>query len=130
MSATVRAEFLNDLCPQVRPLIADLMNCDCGCEILEFFRRRPLTSLQASDIAYHVRQSQAQVAETLNLLVGAKVIEPQKVLDFTFYGLTHDLEIQRALEQFWVWRDHWHTHLSRIYEGLQFSTVDSSSASR
>jgi len=128
MDESVRQEFLDELCPQIRPLVARLMDCSCGCEILEFFRRRPLTSLEASDIAYHLRQPQSQIIEALSWLVCTGVIECQKIRDFTFYGLTHDIEIQRALEQFWVWRDHWHARLEGIRNRLQLSTPNHSSA--
>lgn len=128
MDEVTRQQFLDELCPQIRPLIARLMDCACGCEILELFRRRPLTSLQASDIAYHLRLPQPQVIEGLSLLVDAGVIECRGILDFTFYGLTHDSEIQRALEQFWVWRDHWRTRLERVRSGLQLNAPYPSSA--
>ncbi len=125
MEEATRQGFLDELCPQIRPLIARLMDCDCGCNILEFFRRRPLTSLQASDIAYHVRRPRTQVIEALNLLAEIGVIECQQIPDFAFYRLTRDSEIQSALEQFWIWQDYWHTHLSRVRESLQLGAVDS-----
>lgn len=121
MSEIWREEFLSDLCPHVQPLIARFMDSDCGCNILDFFRQCPLTLLQASDIAYHVRQPPAQVIEALNLLTSARAIECCKVLDFTFYGLTRDSDIQRALEQFWAWRDYWHVRLERVRSGLQLN---------
>ncbi|MBI5029271.1 MAG: winged helix-turn-helix transcriptional regulator [Chloroflexi bacterium] len=128
MSEIWREEFLHDLCPRVQPLIARLLDSHCGCAILEFFHHRPLTWLEASDIAYHLRQSLPQVIDALNLLVRARVIEFRKILDFTFYGLTRDLEIRRALEQFWVWRDYWHARLEHIRERLQLNAPNSLSA--
>lgn len=36
-------EFLNNLCPRIRLVVANLMECDYGCALLDFFRQRPLT---------------------------------------------------------------------------------------
>ena len=128
LSELSQDEFLDDLCLQVQPLIARLMKSDCGCNILEFFHQRPLTWLEASDIAYHLRQSLSQVIDALNMLVRVGVIECRKILNLTFYGLTSDLEIQRALEQFWAWRDYWRERLDRVRHRLQLNMPPPSSA--
>ncbi len=128
MDQTMRQQFLDELCPRLRPLIAGVMDCECGCEALDFFRRRPLTWLEASDIAYHLRQPNDQIAAALNRLSALGLLERFTVLgSWTFYGLTRSAEILNALEQFWAWRDDWHTRMDRLKHELQLPATGRSS---
>lgn len=118
-SLSAREEFLNDLCPRIRPVVAHLMECDCGCAVLDFFRQRPLTWLQASDVAYHLRQPHQVIAETLNQIAEAGLVERRNILNSTFYGLTKNENLLNALEQFWVWRDDWRSRVESVRVALQ-----------
>ncbi|MCL4394267.1 MAG: hypothetical protein M1482_05595 [Chloroflexi bacterium] len=112
MNDSTRQEFLNELCPRLRPLIARVLDCECACEVLDFFRQRSLTWLQASDIAYHLRRSESQAIDALDQLTDARLIERKAVLNsWTFYRLAHETELSQALEQFWLLRD---DHLARL----------------
>ena len=128
MDQTMRQQFLDELCPRLRPLIACVMNCECGCEALDFFRHRPLTWLEASDIAYHLRQPYDQVVAALNQLTALGILERFTVLgSWTFYGLTQSAEILNALEQFWAWRDDWHMRMEQVKHELQLPAAGKSS---
>ena len=120
MDDVTREEFLSDLCPRVRPLIVQLMDCECGCEALDFFRTRPRTWLETADIAYHLSQSGQDVAVALGALTQIGVVERQEILYTAFFSLTRDAEILDALDQYWVWRDTWNTRWHRVRETLKF----------
>ena len=128
MDLQLRQEFLNDLCPRLQPLAACVMDCECGSEVVEFFRRRSRTWLEASDIIYHLRQPNDQVTAALNQLTALGILERFTVLNsWTFYGLTQSAEILNALEQFWAWRDDWHTRMERVKHELQLPATGKSS---
>ncbi|MDL1894710.1 hypothetical protein FBQ82_00410 [Anaerolineae bacterium CFX7] len=114
-----RDEFLNDLCPRVRPLIAQIIECECGCELLDVFQTRPRTMLELADVTYHVKLSQTDVVPTLELFQALAVIERREILDTTFYRLTQDAEIIAALEQFWTWRQVWHANIQEVRSALK-----------
>ena len=112
-------EFLNELCPRARPLIAQIVERESECEVLDFFRRRPRTWLEVDDIAYHLRRPHAQVNEMLCWLANAEIVQCRTISSLTFYGLTCDLECLGALEQFWAWREDWHSHLEWVKHNLR-----------
>lgn len=112
-------EFLKDLCPRVRPLIAQIMACECGCELLDLFQTRPHTMLELADVIYHVNLPRETVVSTLELLQALRVIERREILDTTFYRLTHDTEILAALEQYWTWRQVWQGRWQEVRDALK-----------
>ncbi|MBI4790365.1 MAG: hypothetical protein HY782_25310 [Chloroflexi bacterium] len=132
MRDQTQQDFLNALCPKLRPLIARVLECDCGCQVLDFFRQRPRAWLQMSDIAYHLRQTPQQTIVILNVLVEQGIVEHFTVLNrWTFYGLSQRHEILRALDQFWTWRDHWHARMEQVKDALQLPAArESVSVSR
>ncbi|MBI4674535.1 MAG: hypothetical protein HY741_23055 [Chloroflexi bacterium] len=104
-------DFLDDLCPRVRPLVAHILSCGCGCAALDLFQNRPRTWNETADIAYHLQQPTEEVIQDLNLLADLGVIDRRDSLGMTFYRLTEDKEILQALDQYWtsreVWRARW-----------------------
>lgn len=112
-------EFLNELCPLLRPVARRVMECPCGCEALDFFRFRTRVWLEAADIAHHVRQPVDQVIVALNLLGELGILERRDILGVAFYGMARNEQILNALEQFWAWRDDWHMRLERVRGTLQ-----------
>ncbi len=128
MDQTMRQKFLDELCPRLRPLIACVMDCACGSQVIEFYRRRSRTWLEASDIAYHLRKPNDQVAAALYRLTALGILERFTVLgSWTFYGLTQKPEILNALEQFWTWRDDWRMRVEQVKNELQLPTTGESS---
>lgn len=128
MDQTMRQQFIDELCPRLRPLIGCVMDCECGSEVVEFFRRRSRTWLEASDIAYHLRQPYDQVVAALNQLTALGILERLTVLgSWTFYGLTQSAKILNALEQFWAWRDDWRTRMEQLKHELQLPATGKSS---
>jgi predicted transcriptional regulator len=115
--------FLNELCPQVRPLITQIMEREEERDLLALFRRRPLTWLQVDDIAYYLQCSQAQVNEILNRLVDAGIVQDRFISGLTFFSVTNDSEISNALEAFWSWSDNWNAHLEQIKHHLRHDTT-------
>jgi hypothetical protein len=118
MDAQTLTEFLNELCPRLRPLITRVMDCPCGCETLDLLRLRARTWLTASDIAYHVNASIEHVQVALELFVSAEIVERHDVMQWTFYALARDEGIQTALEQYWLQRDDWRDRVTRMQETL------------
>lgn len=114
-----RDEFLNDLCPRVRPIIAQIMECECGCELLELFRTRPRTLLELADVIYHAKLSSEDVSRALEQLHTLAIIERREVLDTKFYCLTQEAEIIAALEQYWTWRQVWQARLQEVRGALK-----------
>lgn len=123
MDTQTLTEFLNELCPRLRPLIARVMDCPCGCETLDLLRLRQRAWLTASDIAYHVNAPIEQVQAALELFVSASVVERHDVMQWTFYSITRDERMQRALEQFWLQRDDWRDRMMRVQETLRFRAI-------
>lgn len=120
MDNATREEFLSDLCPRVRPLIVQLMDCACGCEALDFFRTRSHTRLEVADIAYHMSQTEMEVAVALRALTQIGVVERQEIFDTAFYSLTRNAEVLEALDQYWLWRDEWNARWRRVKGTLKF----------
>ena len=125
MQDKTQQDLMSELCPNLRPLIARVLECECGAQTLDFFRRRPRAWLQMSDIAYHLRQTPKQTMAILNLLAEEGILERFTVLNTgTFYGLSQRHEILRALDQFWDWRDYWHAHLEQVKDALQLNELE------
>ncbi len=122
MEEKTREEFLNDLCPRIRTVVADLMEYDCGCAVLDFFRQRPLTWLEASDVAYHLRQPHPQVVAALDQIAKTRFVERRSISNATFYSLTRNEKLLNVLEQFWIWRDDWQHRVESVREILQLQT--------
>ncbi len=124
MQDLTQQEFLNELCPRLRPLIARILECDCACQTLDFFRRRPLAWLESSDISYHLQRPQAETIKILEQLTEVGLLDRFTVLNSqTFYGLASRSEILKALDQFWVWRDHWNAQLEQVKDTLQLHAI-------
>lgn len=107
MQALTCEEFLNDLCPNVRPIIAAVMECKCGCEALNVLYNRPRTWTETADIAYHLRQPVEVVAATLEQLNYFMVLSRRDIFGMEFYRLTENKDILHALDQYWTWREVW-----------------------
>ena len=118
MKNDTRQLFLADLCPQLRSLMGCLMDCECSCEVVDFFRNRALSRVQAQDIAGQVQRPLEQTVYALNRLVELGVMERHETLDWTFYSLTADAQILAALEQFWLVRDAWRLELKQVAVAL------------
>ena len=118
MDNATRLEFLADLCPELRALTTRLMDCDGGCELVDFFRHRTFTWVQADDIAGQLHCPADQVVPALNRLVELGVLKRRVVLDWTFYSLTADTQILSALEQFWLVRDAWQMNVRQVQAAL------------
>lgn len=113
-------ELLDELCPQLRPLIGGVMKCQHACQALDFFRGRPHAWLQVSDIAYHLDLPAATTEHVLNRLRELGILERITVLDqFMFYGLSHQEETLRFLDQYWSWRDVWRSQLEQVKSVLR-----------
>ena len=118
-------EFLNELCPHLRPMIAHVAGCECGIQALDFFRRRPHAWLQMGDIAYHLNLSRKQTAALLRVLIEERILERICVLDtWTFYGLSQRPESLAALDQFWAWRDDWHARIQHVRAALELPAIE------
>ncbi len=119
VNQTTRQEFLNDLCPRIRPLIACTMDCPCGCETLDLLRVRSNTWLTASDIAYHVSAPIEHVQAALDLFVRTGFVERLEAVGWTFYAIARDGKTPIALEQFWLQRDDWRDRVTRVQATLR-----------
>jgi len=119
MDAQTLTDFLNELCPRLRPMIARVMDCSYGCETLDLLRLRQRTWLTASDIAFHVNAPIAIVQEALALFVSTGIVERHDVMQWSFYAITHDQRMRIALEQFWLQRDGWRDRVAQVQETLR-----------
>lgn len=119
MSDKTQDEFLNDLCPRIRSTIVHIMNCDCGCEALDLFQKRPRTWNETADIAYLLKRSAQEIVPTLNHLLAFKVIQQREISGTPFYRLTENTEILEGLDQYWTWRDVWRSRWQEIQSSLR-----------
>lgn len=118
MDSLSRQEFLDELCPQLRPLVERLMDCDCGCEVIDFFRYRTLTWIEASEIAGQLQLPTERAGQSLAQLAAIGIVDRFEVLDRAFFGLTRDPQALRTLEQFWLLRDGWRSQLEQARSAL------------
>ncbi len=127
MDAKTCQEFLDELCPRLRPIARRIMSCTCGCEVLDFFRYRTRVWLEAADIAYHLRQSTNQVVAALNLLTAIGLLERREIFGVAFYAMTQEQEVLNALDQFWAVRDDWYARLEQVRGTLRLGSVHAES---
>lgn len=120
MNATTLEEFLDDLCPHVRPVIASIMECEGGCRALDLLYSRPRTWLETADLAYHLQQPLEQVIPTLEQLVYFRVLSRRAIFGMAFYRLTEDEEILQALDQYWTWREVWRARWQETQVALKW----------
>lgn len=114
--------FLNELCPRVRPLIAQAVKNEFDCEVLDFFQRRANTSFEVYDIGYHLRRLPEQLDQPLRSLVVSGLLRCRVIFGLTFYSLTDDPEMLQALEKFWDWREAWRAYLDQLKLNFHFTT--------
>lgn len=120
MNAVTREEFLQDLCPSMRPIIASVMECDCGCEALDLLYKRPRAWLETADIAYHLGQPVDKTAATLERLHYFLVLNRREIFGIAFYHMTDNQEILKALDQYWTWREVWRSRWQETQSALKF----------
>lgn len=119
MRDETQQDFVDELCPRLRPIISSILKSDGACQALDFFRRRPRTWLQASDLSYYIRQPLKRTQLMLELLTQAGILEQFTVLNqLVFYGLSQHSESVRALDQYWACRDDWHARLEQVEDAL------------
>lgn len=119
MNALTREEFLEDLCPGVRPIIAAVMECECGCEALDLLYNRPRTWLETTDIAYHLGQPVDKTIATLERLHYFLVLNRRDIFGIAFFHLTENQEILQALDQYWTWREVWRSRWQQTQDTLK-----------
>lgn len=119
MNALTREEFLEDLCPSVRPIIASIMECEGGCEALDLLYKRPRTWLETADIAYHLGHPVDQTAATLERLYYFMVLKRRNIFGIAFYHLTENQQILEALDQYWTWREVWRSRWQQTQDALK-----------
>lgn len=119
MHDKTRDEFLNDLCPHIRPIIIQIMTCDCGCEALDLFQKRPRTWNESADIAYLLKRSVQEVIPTLHHLLDLNVIQYREIFGTPYYRLTEDTEVLEALDQYWTWRGVWRSGWQQMQSSLK-----------
>ncbi len=127
MDEKTRQDFLDELCPRLRPIVRRVMDCACGCEALDFFRYRTRVWLETADIAHYLRQPVDQVVAALNLLTAIGILERRDIFGIAFYTMTQDEEILNALDQFWAVRDDWYAHLEQVKGTLRLGSVHAES---
>ncbi len=123
MDEKTRQEFLDELCPRVRPLAARVMDCACGCEALDLFRYRTRVWLETADIAHYLKQPIDHVVAALDDLTEIGILERRDIFGMAFYGMTQNEAVLNALEQFWAWRDEWQARLERVKGMLQLDSM-------
>lgn len=119
MKGLTRQEFLEDLCPRVRPIIASIMECECGCEMLDLLSSRPHTWMETADIAYHMRLPAEQIVATLERLQNYMVVNRRDIFGMVFYHLTENEEILEALDQYLTWRGVWRARWQQTQNALR-----------
>lgn len=119
MYENARNEFLEGLCPQVRPLIAAVMECECGCEALDLLYSRQRTWMETADIAYHMRQPVEQIVTVLERLHYFLVLDRRDIFGMVFYHLTKNQEILQALDQYWTCRELWRSRWQETQDALK-----------
>ncbi len=99
-SNDLAARLMGDMAPQLLEFLKTRVNSFIKWDLVRFFHENPNTTDTAENIARYAGRDVAIIEVELDELVGAGVLERQRIGDLQVYSLVSDLEMRSLVEQF------------------------------
>jgi hypothetical protein len=92
--------LMGDMAPQLLEFLKTKVNSFIKWDLVRFFHENPNTTDTAENIARYAGRDVAIIEVELDELVGAGVLERQRIGDLQVYSLVADVEMRSLVEQF------------------------------
>ena len=99
-SNDLAARLMGDMAPQLLEFLKTRVNSFIKWDLVRFFHENPNTTDTAENIARYAGRDVAIIEVELDELVGAGVLERQRIGDLQVYSLVSDVEMRSLVEQF------------------------------
>jgi hypothetical protein len=99
-SNDLAARLMGDMAPQLLEFLKTKVNSFIKWDLVRFFHENPNTTDTAENIARYAGRDVAIIEVELDELVGAGVLERQRIGDLQVYSLVSDVEMRSLVEQF------------------------------
>jgi len=99
-SNDLAARLMGDMAPQLLEFLKTKVNSFIKWDLVRFFHENPNTTDTAENIARYAGRDVAIIEVELDELVGAGVLERQRIGDLQVYTLVADVEMRSLVEQF------------------------------
>jgi len=99
-SNDLAARLMGDMAPQLLEFLKTKVNSFIKWDLVRFFHENPNTTDTAENIARYAGRDVAIIEVELDELVGAGVLERQRIGDLQVYSLVSDAEMRSLVEQF------------------------------
>ena len=99
-SNDLAARLMGDMAPQLLEFLKTKVNSFIKWDLVRFFHENPNTTDTAENIARYAGRDVAVIEVELDELVGAGVLERQRIGDLQVYSLVSDAEMRSLVEQF------------------------------
>jgi len=99
-SNDLAARLMGDMAPPLLEFLKTKVNSFIKWDLVRFFHENPNTTDTAENIARYAGRDVAIIEVELDELVGAGVLERQRIGDLQVYSLVSDLEMRSLVDQF------------------------------
>lgn len=99
-SDDLAARLMGDMAPQLLDFLKSKVNSFVKWDLVRFFHENPNTTDTAENIARYAGRDVATIEGELNELVGASVLERQRIGELDVYNLATDPAMRTLVEQF------------------------------
>ena len=99
-SNDLAARLMGDMAPQLLEFLKTNVNSFVKWDLVRFFHENPNTTDTAENIARYAGAMWPSIEVELDELVGAGVLERQRIGDLQVYSLVDDAEMRSLVEQF------------------------------
>jgi hypothetical protein len=99
-SDDLAARLMGDMAPQLLDFLKTKVNSFVKWDLVRFFHENPNTTDTAENIARYAGRDVTTIEDELNELVGAGVLERQRIGELDVYNLATDSAMRALVEQF------------------------------
>ena len=99
-SNDLAARLMGDMAPQLLEFLKTKVNSFIKWDLVRYFHENPNTTDTAENIARYAGRDVTVIEGELDELVGAGVLERQRIGDLQVYSLVSDVEMRSLVEQF------------------------------
>ena len=99
-SNDLAARLMGDMAPQLLEFLKTKVNSFVKWDLVRFFHENPNTTDTAENIARYAGRDVATIEVELDELVGAGVLNRQRIGDLTVYSLADDPTMRSLVDQF------------------------------
>ena len=99
-SDDLAARLMGDMAPQLLDFLKTKVNSFVKWDLVRFFHENPNTTDTAENITRDLGRDISTIEEELDELVGAGILERQRVSDLHVYNLSSDQQVRSLVDQF------------------------------